>query len=426
MAQKMANAVKQVCIMGLGYIGLPTASLLASKGMQVHGVDVNEDVVRAVRNGACIIAEPSLDVMVKAGCASGRLTASSTPQKADVFIISVPTPFSANHKPDLSFVFQALASLAAYVEPGNLVILESTVPVGTSEKLALRLKELRPNLHIGGADPENPDQVCVAHCPERVLPGRILHELVENDRIVGGVDALSTRRGVEFYKSFVHGAVEGTDAGTAEMIKLAENSFRDVNIAYANELSLLCDQFGLDVWRVISLANRHPRVNILRPGPGVGGHCIAVDPWFLVDSAPAAARLIRAAREVNDGKPGFVVKKVEEAALSLQNPVIACLGLAFKPDVDDLRESPAVEVALKLARALPQARILVCEPHIRHLPEKLARCANVSGAELRECLQKANIVLALVAHSAFAHIALDDLAGKTVLDPCGLWHKQGK
>lgn len=419
-----ASDIENVCIIGLGYIGLPTASLLASKGFQVHGVDVNEDVVHAVQNGACIIAEPSLDVMVKAGSVSGRLTADTSPRKADVFILSVPTPFCEGHKPDLSFVFQALESIAPYLEPGNLVILESTVPVGTSAKLAARLKELRQDLSIGGEDAENREQVSVAHCPERVLPGRILHELVENDRIVGGVDKLSTRRGVDFYKRFVHGAVEGTDAGTAEMIKLAENSFRDVNIAYANELSLLCDQFGLDVWRVIDLANRHPRVNILRPGPGVGGHCIAVDPWFLVDSAPHSARLIHAARQVNDSKPDFVVARVREAAASLATPRIACLGLSFKPDVDDLRESPAVEIVEKLS-LLADARIMICEPHIRRLPEDLAGKANVAEADMEKCVRDADIVVALVAHKAFAGIGSAALSGKIVIDACGLWRQQG-
>lgn len=307
MMQQRKKKTPGVCILGLGYIGLPTASLLATKGFRVHGVDVNDALIQDLRHEKCAIYEPDLDVLVKSALQSGRLEVSGTPDKSDIFILCVPTPFKAGHKPDLSYVESAAASIAPFLCGGNLVILESTVPVGATEKMAGVLAKLRPDLRIGERAPGNSEPVYVAHCPERVLPGRILHELVENDRIVGGIDQESTLRGVAFYRSFVSGKVQGTDSRTAEMVKLTENSFRDVNIAFANELSLICAELKLDVWELIRLANHHPRVNILQPGAGVGGHCIAVDPWFLVDSAPEAARLIRAAREVNDSKPKKII-----------------------------------------------------------------------------------------------------------------------
>lgn len=405
--------------MGLGYIGLPTASFLATKGFMVHGVDVKPEIVEALKRGDCTIDEPSLDVLVRSATASGRMTVSMEPTEADIFILCVPTPFKESHKPDLRYVHAALESIAPHVREKNLIILESTVPVGATRDLAARLAVLRPDLHIAGACDREGEKVGVAHCPERVLPGHILHELVVNDRIVGGVDEESTRMGVEFYKSFVRGSVQGTDADTAEMVKLAENSFRDVNIAYANELSLICDQLGLDVWRVIRLANRHPRVNILRAGPGVGGHCIAVDPWFLADSAPDKAKLIRAAREVNDAKPQNVTARIANAAQDLPQPVIACFGLAFKPDVDDLRQSPALQITAALAK-IRNATILACEPHLRALPPVLAKSGNVRLATLEECLTSADIIAILVGHSAFSQLDAKALSEKIVFDVCGL------
>lgn len=408
-----------VCILGLGYIGLPTASILAATGMQVLGVDTNASLVQILQDGNCLLRERDLDVMVRSAVQSGNLRVSDKPEEADTFIICVPTPFKEGNAPDISFVETAVRSIAPFVRAGNLVILESTIPVGTTEKMAALLAGLRPDLAPAPRESGAKFPFSVAHCPERVLPGRILHELVENDRIVGGVDAEATRRGVEFYRTFVKGAVEGTDARTAEMIKLAENSFRDVNIAFANELSLICDELGLDVWQVIALANRHPRVNILRPGPGVGGHCIAVDPWFLVDSAPNVTRLIRTAREVNDAKPATVIAHTLTAAGARPDATVACLGLAFKPDVDDLRQSPAVTIVEALARA--GIRLVVCDPCIPALPPTLANRPNVEKKDLDTCLREADVILVLVGHSAFAGIDAQALARKTVIDACGLW-----
>ena len=408
-----------VCILGLGYIGLPTASLLAAKGFRVRGVDVNDVLIHDLRHGKCAIYEPALDEMVKSALQSGNLTADVKPGEADIFIICVPTTFTSGHTPDLHYVKAAVTSIAPFLRNGNLVILESTVPVGATEKMAEILAEMRPDLRIGQNCSGNAVPVYVAHCPERVLPGRILHELVENDRVVGGIDRESTRKGAEFYRSFVSGNVQGTDSRTAEMIKLTENSFRDVNIAFANELSLICEELGLDVWEVVALANRHPRVNILRPGAGVGGQCIAVDPWFLVSSAPQTARLIRVAREVNDAKPESIIAHTLSAVAGHEHGTVACLGLAFKPDVDDLRESPALFIAEALAGK--NISLVICEPHIQCLPPSLQGKPHVQKMNLHDCLQKGDIILALVGHKAFAAVDPDTLAQKTVIDVCGLW-----
>ncbi|MFK5951135.1 MAG: UDP-N-acetyl-D-mannosamine dehydrogenase, partial [Methylococcales bacterium] len=322
---------KKICVIGLGYIGLPTASLLGTKGFSVHGVDVSEHVVDTINKGKIHIVEPDLDIMVKSAVNAGNLKAGLEPIEADVFIIAVPTPFKGDYEPDLSYVESATKMISPFVKPGDLVILESTSPVGTTDEVVAKI------LTADGHDTEK--EVFVAHCPERVLPGRILIELVENDRIVGGVNALATEKAVEFYNTFVRGEVLSTDSRTAEMAKLTENSSRDVSIAFANELSLICDDEGINVWELISLANRHPRVNILNPGPGVGGHCIAVDPWFIVARSPEHAKLIKTARLVNDAKPDWVIEKVKSRAEKFKHPVIGCLGLAFKADVDDLRES---------------------------------------------------------------------------------------
>ncbi len=415
-------------MIGLGYIGLPTASLLATKGFHVVGVDINREIVEKLNAGEVIIQEPSLDVLVKSAVNSGHLTANTKPVKADVFIIAVPTPFKENHAPDMSYVQKATADLAPFLAPGNLVILESTSPVGTTESVATWIKEARPDLLVSGRESQTTaagtkgKAVYVAHCPERVLPGQILHELVHNDRIVGGIDEASTQVSVEFYREFVAGKILSSDSRTAEMSKLTENTFRDVNIALANELSLICERLDIDVWELIELANHHPRVNILKPGPGVGGHCIAVDPWFVVDSVPDLARLIRTAREVNDFKPRHVVTKVMEAAKKIKAPTIACLGLAYKPDVDDLRESPSVQIVAELSR-LGAGQLKVVEPFVQELPRELRGLPQVQLSSLPEALAAADIVLLLVGHSQFksAEQRAPKMAGKVLIDTTGIW-----
>ena len=395
---------KTVCVVGLGYIGLPTASLLGTKGFRVHGVDASQHVVDTINQGKIHIVEPDLDILVKSAVQAGNLTASLEPVEADIFILAVPTPFKGDHEPDLSYVEMATRQIAPYVRPGNLVILESTSPVGATDGIVARiLSEL-------GHDTEK--DVFVAHCPERVLPGRILVELVQNDRIVGGINEASTEMAVEFYHSFVSGEVLSTDARTAELAKLTENSFRDVNIAFANELSLICDQEGINVWELIKLANRHPRVNILQPGPGVGGHCIAVDPWFIVSRAPQLARLIRTAREVNDYKPSWVIEKVKRSADKFKHPVIGCLGLAFKANVDDLRESPAVEIVRELMQD-KVGEILVAEPNLKTHKEFDLR-------PWEEVISAADILVLLVDHKEFRRIKAADLKEKILIDTRGV------
>ncbi|MCG8544880.1 MAG: UDP-N-acetyl-D-mannosamine dehydrogenase [Alphaproteobacteria bacterium] len=396
---------KTICVIGLGYIGLPTASLLGTKGYRVTGVDTSSRVVKTINDGNVHIVEPDLDILVKSAVQSGHLRAVSKPEPADVYIIAVPTPLAADTKrPDVSYVEAAARSIAPLVGPGDLVLLESTVPVGTTEGVVLPI--LRAEARDGGRG------VHLAHCPERVLPGRVLAELVDNDRIIGGVDAASADAAAAFYNEFVSGQVYKTDAATAEMAKLAENTFRDVNIALANELSIICDQHGVNPWAMIELANRHPRVDILQPGPGVGGHCIAVDPWFIADSAPADARLIRTAREVNDGKPDWVLAKVRDAVAGMASPVIACLGLAFKADVDDLRGSPALDIVRRLAEE-GIARIVVCEPNLTAHPD-------LQLEPLASALAQANVVLLLVDHKPFRDLTLDQLEGKIVIDTRGV------
>lgn len=394
----------KICVVGLGYIGLPTASLLGTKGFHVYGVDTTSEVVDTINQGRIHIVEPDLDIMVKSAVGSGRLKAGLEPQEADIFILCVPTPFRDGHLPDLSCVEAATHRIAPYVKPGNLVILESTSPVGTTDEVVARI------LNEYGLD--TGEDVFVAHCPERVLPGRILAELVENDRIVGGINKASTHKAVEFYKSFVRGEVLATDSRTAEMAKLTENSFRDVNIAFANELSLICDREGINVWELIALANRHPRVSILSPGPGVGGHCIAVDPWFIVARSPDQARLIRTAREVNDSKPDWVIGKVRRSAEKFKHPVIGCLGLAFKADVDDLRESPAVGIVRRLISE-NLGEILVAEPKIKSHREFQLR-------PFREVVASADIVLLLVDHREFRDLKAVDLKEKILIDTRGV------
>lgn len=393
-----------VCVVGLGYIGLPTASLLGTKGFRVRGVDVAAGVVEIINAGKIHIVEPDLDILVQAAVGSGALRAATEPAPADVFILAVPTPFLPDHSADLSYVEAATAAISPHLRPGNLVILESTSPVGTTDEVVAA--RLAADGHRVGHD------VFVAHCPERVLPGRILRELIENDRIVGGVDRASTAKAAAFYRSFVRGEVLETSARVAEMTKLTENSFRDVNIAFANELSMLCELDGIDVWEVIALANRHPRVNILNPGPGVGGHCIAVDPWFVIARHPAQARLLHAARTVNDDKPAWVMAKIRAAAERFRRPRVACLGLAFKANVDDLRESPAMHIVRAL-RDEGVGELLVVEPHLRSHKE-------FALVGLDEALAAADIVVVLVDHDAFRRLRAVDLAAKVVIDTRGV------
>jgi UDP-N-acetyl-D-mannosaminuronic acid dehydrogenase len=418
-------AFPNVCVMGLGYIGLPTASLLATKGFLVHGVDVNAHAVETINQGNIHIHEPDLDVMVRAAVNSGNLRAATEPIQADVFIIAVPTPIRPDKSPDLSFVEAAARKIAPFVAEGNLVVLESTSPVGTTERVCEWMAEGRTDLAFPRRETAfsvtegEPRQVFVAHCPERVLPGQILRELVENDRVIGGVDRASTEKTLEFYGAFVRGELLATDSRTAEMCKLTENAFRDVNIAFANELSVLGDALGVDPWELISLANCHPRVSILQPGPGVGGHCIAIDPWFIVHSKPELARLIRTAREVNDSKPEWVVAKIRQRAERFKEPVVACLGLAFKADVDDLRESPSVEIVRALAES-GVGRVLVVEPHIHELPPSLEDMG-VEMTDLASAIAAADIVVLLVDHKPFMRLDQAVLRDKIVIDTRGAW-----
>jgi UDP-N-acetyl-D-mannosaminuronic acid dehydrogenase len=417
----------------MGYIGLPTAAVFAGRRLEVVGVDVSAHAVETINRGEIHITEPDLDIVVRAVVTEGYLRATRTPEPADAFLIAVPTPFRADgdgggHEPDLSFVAAASRSIAPVLKPGDLVVLESTSPVGTTARMAAWLAEIRPDLsfpqHAGEAS-----DIRIAHCPERVLPGHVLRELVQNDRLIGGMTARCSARAVELYRLVVEGECIVTTPETAEMAKLVENSFRDVNIAFANELSVICAELGIDVWELIALANRHPRVNILNPGPGVGGHCIAVDPWFIVSRSPEAARLIRTARETNDAKPRWVVARIEQAVADFlaatpgRHPAdvaIACWGLAFKPDIDDLRESPALDIARDLCdrHAGP---VLAVEPHVAALPPSLARAV---PADPETALARADLHVVLVAHAAFrdlpSRLAAAGVTAPRVIDAVGL------
>lgn len=396
--------MKKVCVIGLGYIGLPTAALLANRGYQVVGVDVKQDVVDIINKGEIHIVEPDLDGYVQKAVRSGMLKASLKPEQADIFIIAVPTPFKNNYQPNIDYVLSATESLLPVLQKGNIVILESTSPVGTTQIISEILEK-------AGFKEED---VFLAHCPERVLPGKIMYELVENDRIVGGVTPLSAETVASFYNSFISGAVYATDDKTAELCKLIENSYRDVNIAFANELSLICKQANINVWNVIELANKHPRVNILKPGCGVGGHCIAVDPWFIVSAFPEQTKLIKTARNVNDYKSEWVVNDVrssiEEFKAKYQtDPKVALMGLAFKPDIDDMREAPAFKIASKLVQN-NDAQYLICEPNIKH-------SASFNLIDCEEAIEKADMVIFLVAHTVFKKALPTD---KIVKDYCGV------
>jgi len=400
-----------VVMLGLGYIGLPTAALIASKGISVHGVDVNADVVRTINEGKVHIVEPDLEGLVTYTVAKGFLKANTQPVPADVFLIAVPTPFREEHQPDLSYVESATNMIIPHLREGNLVILESTSPVGTTERIAGLIFAARPELR---------DRIYIAYCPERVLPGKILFELERNDRAIGGLDARSGEKARAFYALFVKGQLHVTTARTAEMCKLTENAFRDVNIAFANEISLICERLGIDVWELIRLANLHPRVNILQPGPGVGGHCIAVDPWFIVSSAPDRAHLIKCAREVNDSKPHHIVEQVLRAASGLTSPVIACFGLAFKANIDDLRESPAITIVKELV-ASRAGRVLAVEPNIDVLPDELAVGGALQLVDIKTALREADILVLLVDHREFTNVDPLSLKGKIIIDSRGSW-----
>ncbi len=410
--------ISRISVIGLGYIGLPTAAVFADAGVEVIGTDVNEEAVRSINAGEPHIVEPDLDVLLRRVVEAGKLRATTEVEQADGFIVAVPTPFKGDHEPDLKYIEAASKAIAPKLKTGDLIILESTSPVGATEKMAEWLAAERPDLTFPQQAGEASD-IRVAHCPERVLPGKILIEVIENSRVVGGMTPKCAQAAVDLYKIVVKGECIVTTARTAEMAKLTENAFRDVNIAFANELSLICDRLDIDVWELIKMANLHPRVSILQPGPGVGGHCIAVDPWFIVDSAPEEAKLIRTARTVNDGKPEWVIGKVTEKAAKLKDPVIACFGLAFKPDVDDLRESPALEITRRLGAA-GGARILAVEPHVKALPSALSDLG-VEQADLDTALAEADICVLLVDHSDFKTIDRARLDDKIVVDTRGVW-----
>ncbi|MCB2088219.1 MAG: UDP-N-acetyl-D-mannosamine dehydrogenase [Sphingomonadaceae bacterium] len=410
----------QVCVIGLGYIGLPTAAVIARANCPVLGIDVSEKVVETINRGEIHIEEVDLDGLVRGVVQRGLLKASTQLAPSDVFVIAVPTPFEhdGKHTPDISYVMAATTEIAAVLKKGDTIILESTSPVGTTEKVRDHIAGLRPDLKLPGLTSDTPD-VAIAYCPERVLPGRILEELTNNDRSIGGITPRCARKALAFYKRFVRGTCVTTDARSAEMCKLVENSFRDVNIAFANELSMISDQMGLDVWEVIRLANRHPRVNILQPGPGVGGHCIAVDPWFIVHGAPEQAKMIKSARDINDAKMHHVVARASELVEANPNAKVACLGLAFKANIDDFRESPARFVASRLAQQFGE-RIKIVEPYAAELPKEF----DGTGAELIDidsALEECGVLIVLVDHDVFRVIPHEERAGAAVYDTRGIW-----
>lgn len=410
----------RLAVVGMGYIGLPTATVLATRGIQVIGVDVNPRIVEAISRGETPFIEPDLAVAVSGAVAMGRLSMSREVPEADAYIIAVPTPFNADHTANLSYIKAAAEQIAPRLKPGAIVVLESTSPPGTTDKVSRWIGDIRPDLkmpHIPGATSD----IFVAHCPERVLPGRIMIEMITNNRVVGGLTSACAMKAASIYRVFSQGEILLTDAASAEMAKLVENAYRDVNIAFANELSLITESLKLDVWEVIRLANQHPRVNVLSPGPGVGGHCIPVDPWFIVAAAPELARLIRTAREVNDHKPHHVADQVIAKARRFVSPSIACLGLTFKANVDDIRESPAVDVVGLIASALPEFEIMVADPYVNELPPALHSNANLRLVNAGEAVDKADIIVLLVEHEAFKPLRHTRHNGKVIYDTRGAW-----
>ena len=415
----------KICVIGLGYIGLPTATVFAQHGVNVIGVDVNEHAVKTINQGKIHIVEPDLEQAVAQTVAQGSLRATMTPEPAEAFLVCVPTPFKGEYEPDLSYIQAACKAIAPVLQKGNLVVLESTSPVETTEQMAQWLSEYRPDLSFPQTAGENAD-IRVAHCPERVLPGQVMRELIENDRIIGGLTDKCSQVAADLYRTFVKGECVITNARTAEMSKLTENSFRDVNIAFANELSIICDKLNIDVWELIALANRHPRVNILQPGCGVGGHCIAVDPWFIVHKTPDLAKIIHTARLVNDYKPQWVIGKVNEAIIAASQKTgkgvvdikIACLGLSFKADIDDLRESPALKITAQLADKYPN-QVWAVEPNVTALPQKLID-KNIELVALNQTLQQADVLVLLVEHKEFKSASIAN-SNVVVVDTKGIW-----
>lgn len=412
-----------VCVVGLGYIGLPTAAVIARSGCRVVGVDVNPSVVDTINRGEIHIEEVDLDGLVQGVVARQMLRASSTIGPADIFVIAVPTPFDEQHAPDISYVLDAAKNIAPVLKIGDAIILESTSPVGTTDRVRDLIAQLRPDLKVPGITHETPD-IAIAYCPERVLPGRILEELTNNDRSIGGITPRCARKALTFYKRFVRGECVTTDARSAEMTKLVENAFRDVNIAFANELSMIADHMDLDIWEVIRLANRHPRVNILQPGPGVGGHCIAVDPWFIVHGAPEQSPLIRTARTVNDSKIDHVIARARAIIQANPGMKIGCMGLAFKANIDDFRESPALKAAAMLAKEFGD-RIYIVEPYAAFLPSVFTG-TQAKLVDIDRALLECGMLITLVDHDSFKAIPLAERARKIVYDVRGIWPDQSR
>jgi UDP-N-acetyl-D-mannosaminuronic acid dehydrogenase len=438
------TALSSAAVVGLGYIGLPTAVSLATGGLEVTGVDVNPSIVERVNRGEAPFAEPDLSVAVSGAVAMGRLRAQREMPQADAYVIAVPTPFTMDddvdpgerstprgavpgerppgtpRRADLSYITAAAEAVADVLRGGEVIVLESTAPPGTTRRVSELIAARRPDLHLPHV-PDIPPDVHVAHCPERVLPGRIMIEIATNDRVIGGLTPACAARAVELYRTFCHGELIVTDAASAEMAKLAENAYRDVNIAFANELSLVCQRLGLDVWEIRQMANHHPRVEILRPGPGVGGHCIAVDPWFIVEAAPDLARLTAVARAVNDHMPVHTADQIVATSRRFRDPRIACLGLSFKADVGDVRESPAVDITARIAAALPDVKILAVEPNLASLPGRLDDLGNVVLADAEHAIAESDVIALLVDHSCFRAIKKTQLVGKVVYDTRGAW-----
>lgn len=411
------NQVHDVCVVGLGYIGLPTALVLASNGLVVHGVDTNPIVIDELASGKVSITEPGIQTLLTDALDAGAFSVSNTPLEASNFLVAVPTPLDKNKMADLSYVFDAVESIIPVLEGGEVIIIESTCPPGTAEKVASHIESARPDLSL---EPELSNSIYIAHCPERVIPGNTLLELRNNSRIIGGINEKSSELARDLYTTFCKGELVVTDATTAELTKLAENSFRDLNIAFANELSDVSQSLGINVWEVIKLANRHPRVQILNPGPGVGGHCIAVDPWFIHQAAPMQSPIIRLARERNDARPTKLVQSVLDSLESTNNARICALGLSFKANVDDLRESPAVKVVDELANALPNSIIEVVEPYISELPSSLTVHRNVSLVSTPADLSKYAAVIVLTDHEVFKSMEVPN--PDLVFDTRGMWN----